>query len=75
MRIVGPLAEEEKKELDDWRKKLPELRANIDDLREALIQETDLDEIAELERHIRIGEELCERISTVLAVVEQPTSE
>ena len=75
VRIVGPMTKEEKEELDYGRKKLPDLRANIDDLREALVHETDPDEIAELERHIRIGEELCVRISTALAVVEQPTSE
>ncbi|WP_171213043.1 DUF5681 domain-containing protein, partial [Ruegeria sp. HKCCA5839] len=72
VRIVGPMTKEEKKELDYWREKLPDLRANVDHLREVLVHETDPDEIADLVGHIRTGEELYERISTALAVVEQP---
>ncbi|MEM7006904.1 MAG: DUF5681 domain-containing protein [Pseudomonadota bacterium] len=75
VRIVGPMTKDEKKELDFWRKKLPDLRANVDDLSEATAQETDPDAIADLEGHIRTGEELYERISTALAVVEQPALE
>ena len=75
IRIVGPMTKEEKRELDYWRKKLPDLRANIDDLREALVHEPDPDEIADLEGHIRTGEDLYDRISTALAVVERPASE
>ena len=75
VRIVGPMTKEEKKELDYWRKKLPDLRSNIDDLREALVHETDPDEIADLRGHIRTGEELYERVRTALAVVEQTASE
>ena len=69
------MTKDEKKELDYWRKKLPDLRANVDDLSEATAQETDPDEIADLEGHIRTGEELYERSSTALAVVEQPALE
>lgn len=69
VRIVGPLTKEEKAELDHWRGKLPMLREHVDDLREALVGETDPGEIANLEKHIRIGEDLCERISTALGVL------
>ena len=64
VRIVGPMTKEEKRELDNWRKQLLDLRANIDDLHEVLVHETDPDEIAHLEGHVRKGEELYERIST-----------
>ncbi|MCA0930321.1 hypothetical protein [Ruegeria profundi] len=71
VRIVGPMTKEEKEKLDDQRRKLPDLPANIDDLREAMVHETDPDEIAELECHIRTGEELYDRVSTALDVVDK----
>lgn len=75
LRMVGPMTKEKKEEPDHWRKKLPDLRASIDDLRGALVHATGLDEIADLEGHFRTGEELYDRISTALAVVEQPALE
>lgn len=69
------MTKEKKEEPDYWRKMLPVLRASIDDLRGALVHATGLDEIADLEGHFRTGEELYDRISTALAVVEQPALE
>lgn len=71
VRTVGSMTKDEKKERDYWREKLPHLHANIDDLREAFVYATDRDEIADLMGHVRAGEELYKRISTLLAVVEQ----
>lgn len=66
VRMVGPLTPDEKAELDHWQAQLSMLQEAVDNLREDLEQEADPEERASLGKHIRIGEELHEKISKAL---------
>ena len=66
VRMVGPMTREEKAEVDHWREKLPLIAEAVADLREQLPYETDPEERASIEEHIRIGEEMTEKISKAL---------
>ena len=64
--MTGPMTPDEKAELDHWQAQLPMLRDAVDNLREDLKQEADPEERASIEEHIRIGEELHEKIAKAL---------
>ena len=58
--------------MEYWRTQLPKMREAMADLREALADETDPDETANLEANIKTAEELCNKIATALSVVHMP---
>lgn len=66
VRIIGPMTRDEKAEVDRWREQLPNLQDAVEDLREALAEESDPEERASLEHHIKTGEELVNTISAAL---------
>lgn len=66
IRMSGPMTKEEKALLDRWEASKPQLREVVRELKAALETETDPDECAEIENHIRLGEKLLAEITEAI---------
>lgn len=69
VQITGPMTKEEQAELEMWKEQAEELKDHVAVLREKLDRETDPEEIADIERHIRMGEDVIGTIEKALALV------
>lgn len=73
VRIKGPMSQEEKVGLDEWTARKPELREAIAGLKLDLEQELDPDERADIEKHIRMGEKLLDKLKRAVPDREVPS--
>ena len=69
VQIAGPMTKEEQAELEMWKERAEELKGYFAVLREKLDPETYPEEIADIERDIRMGEDVIGTIERALALV------